>query len=287
MQTNCFFVSDLHGDEEKYFKLFRTIESERPEWVFLGGDLLPGLPQSMTLSVSPQDFIVDFLAQELQELRKKLGDKYPRIFLILGNDDEKSAESSVEKLEALGLWEYVHYRKVTAGRYLIYGYAYVPPTPFQLKDWERHDVSRYVEPGSVSPEEGMLSVPIAANVRKYSTIKRNLEELTGNEDLAKAVFLFHAPPHHTKLDRAALDGKMVNHAPLDPHVGSIAIRRFIESRQPRITLHGHIHESPSLTGSWKDKIGATHLLSAAHQGSELALVRFSPETPEAATRELL
>ena len=98
------------------------------------------------------------------------------------------------------------------------------------------------------------------------------------------MFLFHTPPHETKLDRAALDGKMVDHVPLDLHVGSIAVRRFIEARQPLLTLHGHIHESARLTGSWRDRIGRTHLFSAAHDGPELALVRFDLEHPEGATR---
>jgi Icc-related predicted phosphoesterase len=98
--------------------------------------------------------------------------------------------------------------------------------------------------------------------------------------------LFHSPPYQTKLDRAALDGKMVDHVPVDVHVGSIAIRRLIEARQPLVTLHGHIHESAELTGSWKDRIGRTHIFSAAHAGPELALVRFDTDDLEQATREL-
>jgi len=35
-------------------------------------------------------------------------------------------------------------------------------------------------------------------------------------------------------------------------VGSIAVRRFIEERQPLLTLHGHIHESARLTGDWRE-----------------------------------
>ena len=79
----------------------------------------------------------------------------------------------------------------------------------------------------------------------------------------------------------------MDHVPLDVHVGSIAIRRFIEARQPRLTLHGHVHESARLTGSWQDRIGRTVCLSAAHDGPELALVRFDLDRPEEATRELL
>jgi Icc-related predicted phosphoesterase len=85
----------------------------------------------------------------------------------------------------------------------------------------------------------------------------------------------------------ANDGKMVNHVPLDLHVGSIALRRFIEQRQPLVTLHGHIHESVRLTGSWRDRIGRTHLFGAAHDGAELALVRFDLDDPDSATRQLL
>ena len=80
---------------------------------------------------------------------------------------------------------------------------------------------------------------------------------------------------------------IVEHVPLDVHVGSIAIRRFIEERQPLVTLHGHVHESARLTGAWRDRIGRTHVFSAAHDGPELALVRFDLEDPASATRELI
>ena len=80
---------------------------------------------------------------------------------------------------------------------------------------------------------------------------------------------------------------MVEHVQVDVHVGSIAIRRFIETRRPALTLHGHVHESPRLTGAWRDRIGPTVLLSAAHDGPELALVRFDLENPAGATRELV
>jgi len=44
-----------------------------------------------------------------------------------------------------------------------------------------------------------------------------------------------------------------------------------------VTLHGHVHESARLTGAWQDRIGRTVCLSAAHDGPELALVRFDLE----------
>ncbi len=80
---------------------------------------------------------------------------------------------------------------------------------------------------------------------------------------------------------------MVDGAPMDVHIGSIAVGRFIETRQPLVTLHGHVHESARLTGAWMDQIGKTRLFSAAHDGPELALVRFDTDDPATATRELL
>ena len=44
--------------------------------------------------------------------------------------------------------------------------------------------------------------------------------------------------------------------------------------RPLITLHGHVHESTRLTGSWRQQLGSTLCFSAAHDGPELALVRF-------------
>jgi Icc-related predicted phosphoesterase len=74
---------------------------------------------------------------------------------------------------------------------------------------------------------------------------------------------------------------------VDVHAGSIAIRRFIEKRQPRITLHGHVHESARLTGAWREQIGQTWAYSAAHDGLELAVIHFDPAEPERATRTLI
>jgi Icc-related predicted phosphoesterase len=130
-------------------------------------------------------------------------------------------------------------------------------------------------------------VPVDPDDVRFGTIAADLVRLTGDRDLENTVCLFHSPPYRTDLDRAALDGRTVDHAPLDLHVGSIAIHRFIEDRQPLLTLHGHIHESPRLTGSWRQRIGRTHAFTAAHDGPELALVRFDLDDLDNATREIL
>lgn len=281
----CLFAADLHGQLGRYRALSDRVLDRRPAAVFLGGDLLPGGCAADSSECSR--FVGGFLAAEFLRLRAVLGRDAPRVFLILGNDDPRAAEPVFVRAAEAGAWECLHGRRVALGDFDVHGYSYVPPSPFLLKDWERYDVSRHVDPGCVSPEEGVRTVAVEPNVTRYATIRDDLAELAGDRVLDRSVFLFHAPPYDTPLDRAALDERRIDHAPLDVHVGSVAIRRFIEQRQPRLTLHGHIHESARITGQWTCSLGRTICLSAAHDGPELALVEFDPERPDEATRSLI
>jgi Icc-related predicted phosphoesterase len=286
--TEAFFVSDLHGNVEKYSRLFGAIASDKPAAVFLGGDILPsGLHALADAAATHDDFLRDFLERNLADLRTELEESYPRFYVILGNDDLRIEEDAVRGVAARGLWTYVHNDKARFDPWTVYGYSHVPPTPFRLKDWERYDVSRFVDPGCVSPEEGARSVEVDGNKKRYATIAEDLDNLAGEDDMEYAVFLFHSPPYQTALDRAALDGKRVEDVPLDVHVGSIAMKRFIETRQPLVTLHGHVHESAEITGKWAERLGRTYMFTAAHAGPELALVRFDLEDPGGATRDLI
>jgi uncharacterized protein len=274
----CFFAADLHGRRGRYEALAACARRERPAAIFLGGDLLPHR------ATDGQDFIEHFLRPLFLSVH---ADTDVTTFLILGNDDERSAEPFVEQCARDGAWSYVHNQHVRWAGFDVYGYACVPPTPFLLKDWERYDVSRHLDPGCVSPEEGMRTVAVESHEVRTATIATDLEKLTRDEDLSSAIVLFHTPPYRTVLDRAALDGRMVEYAPLDVHIGSIAVRRFILARQPQVTLHGHVHESSRLTGEWQGRLGRTVLLGAAHDGPELALIRFDPDSPQDASRELI
>lgn len=284
----AYFVSDLHGSVARYRILWERALAERPEAIFLGGDLLPGgLLHGADSGDHRGDFIEDFLAGGFSNLRRALGDEAPRIFLVLGNDDPAVVLPAFERAAVRGTWEPIHLQRATLGSRPVYGYGCVPPTPFALKDWERYDLSRYVTPGAVSPEDGWRSVPMERHLVRFHTIHRDLDHLTGVDDLSEAIFLFHTPPHDTQLDHAGIEGQTVDQQPRDPHVGSIAVRRLIERRQPWLTLHGHVHASWRRTGSWKQKIGRTTMISAAHDGPQLALVRLDIDDPYGAERELI
>jgi Icc-related predicted phosphoesterase len=278
----CHFVSDLHGKTELYEKLAVSVISEKPDAVFIGGDISPF---SIT-SGSYGHFFTGYLASLLKKITEYTENK-SRVFLIPGNDDPAEYEKYLKKLDSKKLLCYVQSNWVNYLEHDIAGYAYVPPTPFLLKDWEKYDVSRYLDPGDVSPEDGYRTVEVEPNVVKYSTIADDLKNLAGGKDLTNSIILFHTPPHKTNLDRVANDRKMFEHVPLELNVGSIAVRRFIEEHKPLLTLHGHIHESARITGSWKDKIGSTHCFSAAHDGIELAVVMFDTMDLANAVRVLI
>ncbi len=286
---NCFFVSDLHGSLHRYQSLLECILKETPTAIFLGGDLLPH-PMNMAWrkNENQSDFIMDFLIPQFSTIQKKLGAQFPQIFLILGNDDPRAHEPALIQGQDLGLWQYIHGRKIQWQGFTVVGYSCIPPSPFMLKDWERYDVSMFVDPGCVSPEEGGRTAGPTGRDIRFTTIALELEELAGKEeDYSRTILMSHCPPYKCNLDRADLDGKMVDHVPLDVHIGSIAIQRFIKAKQPLLTLHGHVHESRTITGSWRDQFGFTTSYSAANETPALALVRFDPEDPAEAALELI
>ena len=279
---NCIFVSDIHGNKAKFDTLFKIVEREKPDGVFIGGDLLPN---QFSTEIVVEKFLDNEFFSKIGSIIKDC--KRVKFFVIMGNDDPRIFEKVFIEKDKEGLINYVHFKTVRFKDLFVTGYSYVPPTPFQLKDWERYDVSRFTDVGNVSPEQGFRTVEIDPDEITYSTISKDLEKLSKNAPVEKTIFLFHSPPYRSMLDRAALDGKKIDNAPLDVHVGSVAIKRFIEKKQPFLTLHGHIHESARLSGNWMEKVGRTFSFSAAHDGPELALIRFDTEDLKNAKRELI
>lgn len=141
------------------------------------------------------------------------------VFIIMGNDDCKGNMDLLEKADKKGMLHFVHQKAVAFRGIWFAGYSYINTTPFLMKDWERGE----------------------------KLIAGDLEALSKRCDMKRSVCLFHAPPFATLLD-VLYDGR---------HVGSLAIRDFIEKKQPLLCLHGHIHESMLMTASIADKIGKT------------------------------
>jgi Icc-related predicted phosphoesterase len=285
--NTCFFVSDLHGKISRYEALFKLIKKEKPDFVFLGGDLLPHRSiQQSKKGVADENFIRDFLFRKFELLKEKMDCTFPDVFLIPGNDDRKIIFDAVAEGEKADLWRNLHNHCIVIGKYRFYGYACVPPTPFMIKDWDRFDISKEPAYGCISPADGFHSVP-PDHDPENDTIQNDLKVLTKNEAMEFSVFLFHSPPFNTMLDHADFTDGISQRTPQGINVGSKAIRMFIDEKQPYITMHGHIHESVRITGQWKQPLGKTWSFSAAHDGPELAVIKFELNDPLSATRRLV
>ncbi len=79
-----------------------------------------------------------------------------------------------------------------------------------------------------------------------------LTELAAQLPAMPQVFVCHQPPYHTALDRIRL-GR---------HVGSKAVRAYIEQHQPLVCFTGHIHEAIGV-----DTIGQTQIVNPGRLGS--------------------
>lgn len=274
--TTCYFVSDLHGSIKRYEILIDTILKNKPSFVFMGGDLLPHVRVSdkqKNKTINP--FISEFIIPQFKKLQRQLGCNYPEVYLIPGNDDYKIDIPGFAIGHEKDLWKLIVSNKVRFGPYTIYGYSYVPPTPFRIKDWEKYDIDYTVNEGCIDPKDGYKSEEVVSGDTQL--ISEDISMLVGEDNMNKAIFLFHSPPFGCSLDKI----------PSGLSIGSKAITEFITQKQPYITMHGHAHETVAVTGQWRQLFGRTHSFSAANDQSGLALIEFQIDQPSNARRLLL
>lgn len=229
------YTADLHGNELFYKRLLKKAEEDNINAVVIGGDLGPkGGVQAQ------KDFLEKFMIPLFKDFKKK--NKNKEIHIIMGNDDLRINHKILENADEAGILKLIHKSSIKLFKdYHIAGYSFVNPTPFRLKDWEKPDIDDDKNPMQLFSEE------VRTIEKEDGTIKGDLEKLKKLSNPKKTIYAIHAPPFNTKLDIITLGA----------HVGSKAVREFIEKWQPLLTLHGHIHESPKMSGSWNDKIGKT------------------------------
>ncbi len=241
MPYKILYTSDLHGNKEFYKKLIDKAykklidKAKEPQIraVVIGGDLCPRTTGTLKEVVNHQkEFLNNFFIPELNKVKKD-------IFVIMGNDDFRINENLLKQNN--GNIKYIHKKRFNLFNKNIIGYSFVNPTPFRLKDWEKSEDKKKEKPQQIFNEE------IRTVKKEEGTIKEDLDQFIKLSNPKKTIYVIHAPPFNTKLD------VITNRT----HVGSRAVRKFIEEQQPFLTLHGHIHESPKMSGSYIDKIGNT------------------------------
>jgi len=233
MPYKILYTADLHGNKDFYNKLIVKAKDAEIKAMVIGGDLCPRRARTLEESINYQkEFLEKFLIPELKTIKKD-------IFFIMGNDDFRVNETIL--IEQNDNLKYIHKKRFNLSSKNIVGYGFVNPTPFRLKDWEKF------EDGRQERSQQMHDYEIRTVEKEEGTIKEDLNNFIKLSNPKKTIYVMHAPPFDTKLD-VIREGT---------HVGSKAIRSFIEEQQPFLTLHGHIHESPKMSGSYTDKIGKT------------------------------
>ena len=287
------YAADLHGDIESYRSLLDLAVTAGARAAIVGGDLLPrGIALKSSLQVQR-----DFIAERLRPLLEWFRARHPEIdvFLLAGNDDWAGAIMDLDELEREGLAFPLHERvyrlcgegargrgdEGVKGRedegmartsplphpptpslapsadLWLAGYACVPLTPFSIKDYERRDdgplpplsfgMAYTSWSGEIQPAEADM-------IAGRPSIAEALAALARQSDPRRTIYVCHTPPANTPLDQM----------PRGRHVGSRALRAFIEQHAPPLTLHGHIHESPELSGQYAARLGATWSINPGH-----------------------
>ncbi|MFX1285992.1 MAG: metallophosphoesterase [Promethearchaeota archaeon] len=168
-----------------------------------------------------------------------------RIIICPGNDDKFAIDDIIIKDPRVIFGEGV---KVDLDdHHEMISYGWTNPTPWNT----------YRE---CSEEE------IQENINKLIPLINNMEN---------AVFCFHCPPYDCIIDEAPLLKPDLSYVgfrggePIRGPTGSTAIRKAIETHQPLVSLHGHIHESAGYT-----KIGRTYVINPGSEYTEAILKGF-------------
>ena len=266
------FTSDLHGDADLYQQLADLLTRERPQVLILGGDLFA--------DGAPADPVRSQIAQVNDEFVPRV-DQWKRdvpgleVAVLGGNHDWAATIAAVRRHHVSGRVELLSLD--TAWRIDhtdVLGYHCTPWTPHFVKDFERLDLPHDPLPAD---GEGQVSNASTGAIRGITAAEHYRHHAAILEDLEAAahvatpwIFVCHAPPRGTNLDR------LPNIA--EP-IGSRAVRRFIEERQPLLSLHGHVHESPQVSGHFTDRIGQTLCVNPGQGHHQLHAVLFDISNP--------
>ncbi len=169
-----------------------------------------------------QRIFIEEMVASLESFMKKAEERLKpqgaHIYLMAGNDDYDEVADYIRKNSNETVVEFD--RSVARiGGYDFLGYGYSIRTP-----WD-------------TPRE-----------RDEETIYMELSKISDKADPSRAVFAIHVPPFDTKIDKAPeltndKRQKVGSGYMRTVSVGSTAVRRIIEERQPIAGLHGHIHEA--------------------------------------------
>lgn len=244
------YVTDLHGDKNKYRKSLEIAAEKKIAVIVNGGDMLPKLGER---HLDQPAFINGFLRDYFEELQEH----NITYLTMLGNDDLLSVDGLFEQVcGGFGNVHNIAGKKVLIGGYEFIGMNNILDHPFGCKD-------RVVMEKGYIPQRQLSYFAGISNEYGYDRIFNWLEysktelplmcdilqELPEPENQKQTIYVMHMPPAGLRLGQLLYQ---------DLDIGSADIYEFLKSKQPLLSLHGHIHESPDTEkGTWINQIRHT------------------------------
>ena len=243
------FVTDLHGWRRGYERLLEHARACDADAIVNGGDMLISGKDLVTVQ---RQFLDEVIAPFLRQCARHGIAHYG----MFGNEDlalhwprwKACLEDCRGAFDLTEQW-----RELEAGLWMR-GCNFVPDFPYRIKDFAVRDdagVARPAQREAPIRSSGDGIEPIADLERYFAerpTLREKLEQFGADcPNPARSIAVIHAPPIDTGLGVLPEAGE----------VGSVAVRAWLEKHQPLLALHGHIHESPDVTGRCDHQLGRT------------------------------
>lgn len=254
MGETILYAADLRGRYPLYRQLMVAADQHAATVLILGGNQFPDETSTNSKVFRNQaDFLETAFCPILEDL---LDHRAIKVLIHPGNRDFRHPTYSTLKK-----WSRAYRGRVFVvddGAFNailplpVLAYPFVPPTPWPMKDWEKWDDARsegipeaFIK-GVRSGENTGLTPVMLAPSQAGDTIAGDLEARSMSIS-GDYLLVAHGPPAHTSLDMP------------EPatHVGSESIHGFIARTQPRVSLHGHIPQSPRISGRYYEHMGRT------------------------------
>jgi uncharacterized protein len=293
--TRLFFASDFHGSQRIFRKFVNAAKHYEADVLVMGGDVVGKLAVPV-IREGNGSFRAHLMGKtehlegpkDLQGFENRLGTLgyYSKVMEEDEYQEIKSDTGTVDRLfhelarERLASWiDLAETRLAGSGVkcFVMGGNDDDPEVLELLRDANTQSVV-YCEGKEVEIDDHHTMISVGFSNRTPWKTPREIdddelgeiiEDLAGKvADTEHAIFNLHVPPVDSTLDTCPMldwntdpptqivkAGQIVLHG-----AGSMAVRRAIETHQPLLSLHGHIHESGGVV-----KIGRT---TSVNPGSE-------------------
>ena len=296
--TRLFFASDLHGSQRTFRKFINAGKFYDAQVLVMGGDITGKLlipiirEKNGYYRATVQDRTEHYTTEsELSDLRERLGTLgfYDQLmdedeFKAL-QDDPSAIDELFHQLARKRLEDWVDLAETrlagTGIKCFITGGN--DDDPEVLEAIHRKDTQSFFgcEDEMVQVDEGHTMISVGYSTpTPWKTPREISDDQLGEmietmvakvSDMSRCIFNFHDPPKDSTLDTCPMldwstdpptpivkAGQIVMHG-----AGSVSVRKAIETYQPMLGLHGHIHESQSVA-----KIGRTTCINPGSEYGE-------------------